>query len=374
MTANNDISEVALVYDKFLVRGGGERVFDVIASAYPKAPIYALNAYPKKEWENRYNRPIHIPPLGWIFRSRIIVILLYPLACFLMSRLVIKARLVIVYSSSCGKYVQLNADRSLLYSNYPNRGVFELSKVIKNPVLRVLATPFAKIFRTLEIRQFEKYPCIASISNNARESLKKYTGINSIVLHCPYNKEAFDGSIRNLGASKKRDIQNRSFLMVSRLEPEKELEYAIAAFQNSTHKLRIAGVGSLYNRLKRRYSATNIEFLGFISDDQLASEIEESIAVLFPSDIEYSLVPIEVNSLGKAVIAFDSSAARELLIDWSEDPVAGTAIMYKEKNGVSMFAAINTAMNIDWDPAVLRHNATRFEPKEFIASLRLLTQ
>ncbi len=366
-----DFGDVALVYDKFLVKGGGERVFDILAVTYPEAAIYALNAYPRKEWEDRYKRPIHTPPLAWLFTSRLMVILLYPLACFLMSRLTVRARTAIVYSSSCGKYVRLDVDRSILYSNYPNRGIFELEKVVTNPLLRLLASPFTRLFRTWEVRQLRKYTRIASISGASRDALKRHTGIESVVLPCPYNDKPFKQH-RTRGSLRERP--GDTFLIVSRLEPEKELEYAIAAFRQSPYRLRVAGSGSLLKAFKRAYFGSNIEFLGFISDDQLVAEIDDCVAVVFPSEIEYSLVPVEANALGKAVVALDSAAARELLTDWNEDRRNGTAIFYKDRTAPSVLAAARAALDIQWDQAVLQRNAVRFEPATFQASLHLFTQ
>ena len=366
------MEKVALVYDKFLVEGGGERVFDVIAATYPDAPIYALSAHPKRFWEVRYNRRICTPSLSWIFRSRFLVVLFYPLACLLMWRMKVRARTVIVYSSSCGKYVRLESENRILYSNYPNRGIFELEKVVKSRLLRFLAAPFIRLFKHFEVRQFRKYSQIVSISAVSRDALKRYTGVDSSVLLCPYNDAPFKQS--RTFETPRSEFARDIFLIVSRLEPEKELEYAIQAFMQSSYILRVVGVGSLFESLRLKYASANIEFTGFLSDAQLVEAIQACSAVIFPSEIEYSLVPIEANSMGKPVVALDTAASRELLVNWTEDRQNATAMFYSEKTSDALLFAARATLAAQWDLSVLQRNAYRFNPAAFQASLRLLVQ
>ena len=53
------MAKIALIYDKFLVHGGGERIFGILLECFPDAEIYALNAYPKSYWETKFKRRIH---------------------------------------------------------------------------------------------------------------------------------------------------------------------------------------------------------------------------------------------------------------------------------------------------------------------------
>ena len=109
---------VAIVYDKLLVQGGGERVFEILVDAFPEATLYALNAKPRVFWEEKFGRRVYSPPLGGLFASRFLVSALYPLAALLMCVVRVKADVVIAYSSTCGKYVRLDCKKSILYSNY----------------------------------------------------------------------------------------------------------------------------------------------------------------------------------------------------------------------------------------------------------------
>jgi glycosyltransferase involved in cell wall biosynthesis len=359
------MSKIALIYDKFLVHGGGERVFRILHETFPDAEIYALNAHPRKYWESKFKKPIHTPFLGFIFRSRFLIVLLYPFACLLMATLRINSDLAFVYSSTCGKYSKLNAKKKILYSNYPNRGLYETEKIIQNKVIRFFMSPFICFMKLWETKQFKKFDQIYSISETSKNALLKFAGVKSQVLRCPFDRDAMHhhpiiSNVKNL---------NPFFLLISRLEPEKDLTHVIEAFNNTDAKLKIIGHGSYLKFLQSKCKNNNVEFLGFVQDDQLVAEILKCSAVIFPSEIEYSLVPIEANSLGKPVIAFDSSASREILFDIKIYGKNGTAVFYPNKNGFSLLAALDYFKSCKWNKDKLIKNSLRFSPEQFKSEL-----
>jgi len=260
---------IALIYDKFLVKGGGERVFGILLEAFPQAEIFALNAYPRRYWEKKFNRRIKTPTLGFLFRSRTAVILFYPLACLLMSRVTVRADIAIAYSSSCGKYVNIQSNIKILYSNYPNRGIYEPDKVLKNKLLRIIATPIIELFKYFESTQLRKFDKVFSISETSRKALLKYTGLQSTVLVCPYDKGAIHLADERIGDN---GSDEPYFLLISRLEPEKGINHIISAFNKYSYLLKVIGIGSEYQSLYKM-SSPNIKFLGFVEDDQLVREV-----------------------------------------------------------------------------------------------------
>lgn len=354
------MTKIALIYDKFLVNGGGERIFGILLECFPDAEIYALNAHPKSYWESKFHRRIHTPFFGFIFRSRFLVIFLYPLASFLMSHLKIDADIAFVYSSTCGKYVQLNAKKCILYSNYPNRGLYETRKIVKSNIIRFLISPFIKLMRSWETAQFAKFDKILSISETSKDALLKFCAVKSEILRCPYDKDAINNQSNKISLESNHPF----FLLISRLEPEKDLLHVIEAFNKIDIMLKIIGDGSDFKFLQKK-SNKNIEFLGFVKDDELVTQLLKCSALIFPSEIEYSLVPIEANSLGKPVISFDSSAAREILIDIKLDKKNGTAVFYSEKTGDSLLEALEYFNYCRWDKKRLIKNTLRFSPDLF---------
>ena len=80
------------------------------------------------------------------------------------------------------------------------------------------------------------------------------------------------------------------FLIVSRLEHWKRVDYAIEAFNELGLPLRIIGTGKEATNLRAR-AKQNIAFLGEVDDETLAREYSEARAVIFTPFLEYGLIP-----------------------------------------------------------------------------------
>lgn len=358
---------IAIIYDKFLVQGGGERVCEILVEAFPEAKLYALNAKPRKFWEEKLGRPIISPPFGWLFSSRFLVTALYPLAALLMALIRVRADTVIAYSSTCGKYVQLDCRESILYSNYPNRGLYQPEKMIGSKMLRVLLAPIMAIMRPLERLQIRKFDRKFSISETSRQAMLDFSGIDTDVLMPPFDEQNMSAATG--GTSHRSGDDRPFFVLVSRLEPEKELDYVIQAFRQSDRALRVIGTGSQLAQFRREL-ASNITFLGYVDDATLARNLMDAEALIFPSEIEYSLVPLEAVSLGTPVIAFDSPAMREILIEDRSDGGGANAVFFADKTATALIGAIAVFDKIEWDDAAIKRGAEPFGKPAFIERIR----
>lgn len=354
---------IAIIYDKFLVQGGGERVCEILLEAFPDARLYALNARPRAFWEAKLGRPIVSPMFGSLFATRGLVTMLYPLAALLMATLRVRADVVIAYSSTCGKYVRLDCAHSVLYSNYPNRGLYQPEKIIHSRLLRAVLAPIMAVMTRLERREIEKYDRKISISDTSRRAMLDFAGIDSEVLMPPFNEQGMGDGGDTLPAD------DPYFVLVSRLEPEKELEYVIEAFRQSHHRLRVIGKGSLLAQF-RRTPAANISFLGYVDDEALARHLRGAKGLIFPSDIEYSLVPLEAIFLGTPVITYDGHAMREILVDIDRDPAEANAVFYEARTVAALARAIDRFETIEWDIEAVKRGARAFGRPAFIDRIR----
>jgi len=355
---------IAIIYDKFLVQGGGERVCEMLVQAFPEATLYALSAKPRAFWEQRLGRRVISPPLGDLFSSRFLVSALYPIAALLMTLIKVKADVVIAYSSSCGKYVRLDCQKSILYSNYPNRGLYQPEKMISSRLIRVLLAPIMALMKPVECRQIYKYDRKLSISDTSRRAMLDFAGIDSEILMPPFNEQAIS-AVAPSATGDGRDY----FVLISRIEPEKELEYVIDAFRMGPRRLKVIGKGSLLTQL-RRTSPDNVEFLGYVDDSTLSRELAGARALIFPSEIEYSLVPLEAIFLGTPVISFAAPAMHEILIHVDSGQPDANALFYPEKSANALRGALARFDDIDWDTEAIKNGATRFGRDAFTARIR----
>jgi len=108
------------------------------------------------------------------------------------------------------------------------------------------------------------------------------------------------------------------FFTVSRLDKAKRVQMIIEAYLQTQTKmpLKIAGTGPLERELKDlTRNDPRVQFLGFLSDEELIYYYANAYAVLFlPYDEDYGLVTIEAMMSEKPVITFkDSGGATEFV-------------------------------------------------------------
>jgi len=359
------VTSVAIIYDKFLVQGGGERVCEMLVEAFPDARLYALNARPRRFWEEKLGRRIVSPPLGWLFGSRFLVSALYPLAALVMSMTRVRADVVIVYSSTCGKFARLDCQQSILYSNYPNRGLYQPEKIVRSRFVRAMLYPAMALMRPIERRRLRQFDRRFSISDTSRRALLDFSGLDSDILMPPFNEQGMAAPVAG------RSSEEPYFVLVSRLEPEKDVGYVIDAFRPLPHRLKVIGTGSQLTQL-RQASSDNVEFLGYVDDAALAQELAGARALIFPSEIEYSLVPLEALFHGTPVVSFAAPAMREILVDVDGGGADANALFYNERTADALAGAIARFDSIAWDPEIVKRGAARFGRAAFIDRVRAL--
>lgn len=132
--------------------------------------------------------------------------------------------------------------------------------------------------------------------------------VNIQVIHHPTNLE-------NLHSKEYKYI-----FTASRLEDLKRIDLLIDAYKkvNSSMSFKIAGIGSALNRLK--HLANNdkrIEFLGFVSDEQLIAHYSNAYFVPYiPYDEDYGLITLEAMQSQKCVITTtDAGGTNELVLN-----------------------------------------------------------
>jgi glycosyltransferase involved in cell wall biosynthesis len=354
---------VNIVYDKLYTFGGGERVLGLLCKLKNINKIVLLNVKNYRFWSSFLGiKKFDTSFLGFIFFNRFIFILLYPLVIILMSIKISRSDINLYYTSSCGLFVRSKARKNILYLNYPSRGLYEPKKLINNKFLALTADFFISIFalRYLEKRQYRKFDKIYTISNVTKKKLKEYIGIDSEIILPP---------ISNIITRKKGKIntKNPNFLIVSRLEPEKNIEFIFNYFNNSNENLNIVGTGSLYSVLKNKRINKNINFHGHISEKKLCDIYSNHDALIFPSDIEYSLSVLEALSAGIPVVAINSEFINTNIIT-SKNHDCG--ICYIDKNENSLRNAVDQFKSRTWSKKRIIEFSERFSMENFLKTFQ----
>jgi glycosyltransferase involved in cell wall biosynthesis len=162
------------------------------------------------------------------------------------------------------------------------------------------------------------------------------------------------------------------FLIVSRLEYWKRVDYAIEAFNELGLPLRIIGTGKEATNLRAR-AKRNIVFLGEVDDETLAREYSEARAVIFTPYLEYGLIPLEANASGTPVICLGKGGVIETMVPCSTGGTTvqkPTAVFFYEQNAKSLIEAVRQFELCKFDDAALVNYAAQWSVPVFKRSIR----
>lgn len=353
----------SIIYDKLFTFGGGERVLKILIEILKPSHLVTLNVKNRHFWSEHLDfKNFLTPKLGFIFFNRFSYFLLYPLSLFIIRLIKPKSDVAFYYTSSCGLFANVSSKTKILYLNYPSRGIYEPEKLINNKMLLFLFKFFISIFNLKKIdkRQYLKFDKIYTISTSAQKALKKHTGFDSEIILPPISSNP-KIKLAEINQS------NTKFLVVSRLEPEKDIESVYNFFNNSKQNLTIVGKGSLLNSFLKNKKNVNIEILGFISDETLDNIYKKHDVLIFPSNIEYGLSVLEAISVGIPVIANETMFTKEYLSDSGRYK---NCIYYNSEDSGSLELAIKKFKITKWDSALIRKSARKFSVDNFKVQIK----
>lgn len=104
------------------------------------------------------------------------------------------------------------------------------------------------------------------------------------------------------------------WLVVSALEPYKQVELAIDAANKAGHALTIVGSGSRRRALERRAGAT-VRFAGRVDDDELRARYRGAGLLLFPQVEDFGIVAVEAQACGLPVVARRAGGALDTVVE-----------------------------------------------------------
>ncbi len=188
--------------------------------------------------------------------------------------------------------------------------------------------------------------------------IESYYGQRAELLHPPVDTDLFrpadDGG------------NDGYFLLCGRLvEPYKRPSLVIEAFRNSPHKLVVAGDGPELDRL-RRVATPNVEFLGSLEDRDLVEVIQRCAALIFPSRDDFGMIPIEVMSCGRPVLAYRAGGALETIVEGE------TGEFFDRQDVAELRAAVEAFEPDHYIPAAIRAHAESFGVARFAERLKAI--
>jgi glycosyltransferase involved in cell wall biosynthesis len=358
------VTRIALVHDYLCTIGGSDRVFQYMCETFPQADVYTLALNRKTAIPYFARRPdIRTTWMNALVRNPAMFRLMFPLATYAMQSLDLSEYdLVLSSSATVARYVRAPHGRHVCYCYIPTRAIWHFDEYfggsVSGRVFRLLL-PYLKRRELDAVAHTDEFIAISELT---REYIRQYYGCDSSVIPCPIDLSAF-----HVGESK-----SDAFLLVSRLEHWKRVDYAVEAFTRLGLPLRVIGQGSEDARL-RKLAGPSVQFLGSVDDATLASEYASARAVIFTPFLEYGLIPLEAVASGTPVIAFGHGGIEETMVPANGpkgDPTGATAVFFEEQTAESLMEAVQSFDSYRFEAHRLAAHASRWSVPRFQQDLR----
>jgi glycosyltransferase involved in cell wall biosynthesis len=351
---------IALVHDWLTGMRGGEKCLEVLCELYPDAPLYTLlhvkgtMSPPIEAREIRTSFIQHLPLVSTKYRSYL------PLFPFAIESLDLSEFDVVISTSHCvakGVVTRPGA-LHLCYCHTPMRYVWEMydeyfGKGKADMLTRTAMAIVAPWLRSWDVRTAGRVHYYIANSENVRRRIQTHYGKQSAVIFPPVDTEKFVLSGQAGGYD----------LIVSALVPYKQVDLAVEVFNRTGARLVIVGKGPEEKKL-RAMANSNIEFLGWRSDADLAGIYAGCRMLIFPGEEDFGIVPLEAMACGKPVVAFAQGGALETVVEG----VTGT--FFAAQSVESLTDALVRAGSSTFAPEAIRSHALRFSRRRYKSEMQ----
>jgi len=318
--------KIALVHDYLTRFGGAERVLAALAEIWPDAPVFtsvfdeSINiqqltinnsdintSFLQKLPLNTRRLKFAVPILPLVFES-------FDLSDFD----------VVISSGYFAKAVLTTPEQlHINYCHTPPRFLYGYATETRfrdGRFGRLVTTPIDHLLRIWDLYSAQRPDYIVANSKTVAARVKKFWRRESTVIYPPVEMprrrdteiSRYQGGITDYGL---RITNNDYFLIVSRLEPYKNINLAVEACNKLGLPLRVVGEGSERKNLEKLAGET-VEILGRVSDEDLVKLYANCRAFISTAqDEDFGIVPVEAMGYGKPVIALWSGGYREMVID-----------------------------------------------------------
>jgi glycosyltransferase involved in cell wall biosynthesis len=344
---------------------GGEKVLELLCETFPSADLLTLIHIPgsvSPTIERMQPRTSFLQRLPGIRRFYRYYLPLFPAA---IEQFDLDQYDLVISTSHCAAKAVIKPGRArhLCYCFTPMRYAWdqfdayfgkERVGTVKSRLLRPVLGRMAR-WDAATADRVDRY---VAISQHVASRIRRYYNRDAVVIYPPVDTEFYTPD----GAGEADNF----LLIVSALVPYKRIDMAIEASRLSGVPLRIVGEGPDRDSLASRASrgGANVEFLGFLPDQELRDLYRRASAVLLPGEEDFGIAPVEAQACGRPVVALGRGGALETVID------GVTGVLVAEPTPEAFAAGIARSRQIAYDSNRIREHATRFDRAIFIRSIQ----
>ena len=399
--------KTAIVCDWLTNIGGAEKVLLRIHKLFPEAPIYTSKYDPKGiDWF----RDAEVKT-GWmqIFPSCFRRIL-GPLRQWYFSRLDLSEYDLIISvtgaeakSVKSGRYLSRQGKKNvknprgihISYCHVPTQYYWQMyDDYIKNPGFGIL-NPLVRLFfrllviplRRADLKAAQRPDYFVTISEYAKDAMRKYYGRETTVIHPPVELEDFMLNNKKhksqvaMGNEKENNFEKcqeqgssqvvenfdiaKSYIITSRQVNWKRIDLAVKACLMSQRHLVVIGEGPEHKKLVKLASGSGlVTFSPLMPKDQLAHYLREAKGYLFPSLEPFGIAPVEALAAGCPVIAYGEGGALDYVID------GRNGLLFNQQNAKSLAEAILKFEKMTFNRERIAKSVVGFDEKRFDKEVR----
>jgi glycosyltransferase involved in cell wall biosynthesis len=357
--------KVAIVHYWFVGNGGGERVVQALAEMFPQADLFCLVAQPTTITPRLRTHRLTTSFLQRIPGSRRWYRQLLPLHPLAIEQFDLsKYDLILSSESGAAKGVLSSSEAChICYCHSPMRYLWDLYPLYRDsmrPLARLGFALTAHYLRMWDLASASRVDHFVANSYNVATRVRKHYRREAAVVYPPV--EVSSGYLS--------ERVDEYYLVVSRLIDYKRVDLAIEACNRLNRPLRIVGDGDQYRYL-RRLAGPSIKFLGHLDDESVRENYAHCRALLFASEEDFGIVPVEAQSFGRPVIAYGSGgvleSVRGLRVGESSNVETATGIFFSEQTRDSLVEALEFFESVEsrFSGSFIRQNVERFDAPRF---------
>ena len=171
----------------------------------------------------------------------------------------------------------------------------------------MLSSPLIAGLRRFDRSSSHRVTRFAAISRAVAGRIRRCYGRPSQVVHPPVDVKRIVPS---------GEDPEDFYLLVGAFVPYKCEALAIEAFRRLGRRLVVAGDGPLRARIEAA-APRNVEFLGWVSDGELADLYARCRALIYPQEEDFGIVAVEAQAAGRPVLAFARGGALDTVLPLS---------------------------------------------------------
>jgi glycosyltransferase involved in cell wall biosynthesis len=370
---------IALVHDYIKEYGGAERVLEALHEIWPEAPVYTTVYLPqflgphRKRFDGWDIRPSFLQNIPFIHKLISPARLLAPWVFENIDLSDYDAVIVSATGAYCPNLlVRKPSTVHIAYYHTPPRYLYGYPTARnwqKNPVGKFFGELANHWLREIDFLSAQRPDVFIANSEEVKRRINKFYRRDATVIYPPVTviskfqiPRLHLPSVRADGGQANSKFQKRTYYLAGgRLARPKHIELAVEACNALKAPLKIFGKAFAgYGDTLRAIAGPTIEFLGEVSDQDLAKLYGNAKALLYPSeDEDFGIMPVEAQGYGVPVIAYRSGGVKETVIENK------TGVYFDTLTVESLIKAIKRLSNQAIKSEDCVENATRFSKERF---------